>query len=254
MAKEIKANKKIKTILNLILTLLLCSTCYCGYKLYQIMEEYRAGKSSYDQIKNRKDEAVRSLNNLNEDDIRKAIYAEMKMVNSDFVGWIYLEDSKIDYPFVQTNNNDYYLYHLFDGRYNKSGCVFMDADNSEDFSDKNTVLYAHHMKNGTMFHDLLYYENQEYYETHKVIHIDTLTDSFELFPIAGIYTNGNTDYIKLVFSGEDDFLDYVSFFTENSTFHGEETISENDQIVLLSTCAYNVEDGRYALLGKLVRK
>lgn len=245
-----RMNKKAKIfVLDILLFCFLAISIYSGFRLYKETADYKKGRESYKEIQEK------VLLPDNDSGSKKILldYELLKRINSDFVGWIYLEDSSINYPFVQTDNNEFYLYHLFDRSYNKSGCVFIDAENQKDFSDKNTILYAHHMKNGTMFHDIVKYENQDYYDSHKVIHISTVDSEYVVYPIAGFYTTGFDDYLKIHFEDNEEFIEYVEKFRAESTFVSEETITEDDQIVLFSTCAYNVANGRYALIGKLVK-
>ena len=251
-----KRRKKvlIRIILDFISAGCLLVAVFSGYKLYQNSKEYREGENTYDTIRESVYEGTFRTDYFDDAEIREKVFSNLKKQNSDFVGWIHLADSSVDYPFVQTDNNDFYLYHLFNGEYNRSGCVFMDMENSEDFTDRNTILYAHHMRNGTMFHDIVNYEKQEYYNTHKIIRIDTLYESYDLYPVAGIFTTGDEDYLRIHFDDDEDFLAYLSSFLDHSTFQSEETINGDDRMVLLSTCAYNVNDGRYALIGKLVKK
>lgn len=256
MKTEKRTNKKtlIKLFLDLGMIIAFFAVLYSGINIYRIHTEYRAGKDSYKEIIDKIYQTDISAKQSNRRNLRKQYFPILKKMNSDFIGWIYMENSAIDYPFVQTDNNNYYLFHLFNKEYNRSGCVFLDSDNHNDFSDKNTVLYAHHMKNGTMFHDIVNFKEQEYYDTHKIIEIDTLYDSYDYYPIAGKFTDGYDDYIQISFSDEEDFNSYINSFLTDSTFVSDESLSSHDQIVLLSTCAYNVSDGRYALIGKLVKR
>lgn len=249
MAKRVKKRVKI-LVLDIVLVLCLGVACYSGYRLYRETAEYNKGKNAYEEIK----EIVIDPVAVDPDMKLKLDFDKLKSMNPDFAGWIYLSDSAIDYPFVHTDNNEFYLYHLFNREYNRSGCVFIDTMNSPDFSDKITVLYAHHMKNGTMFHDVVNYEKQEYYDSHKVIEIYTPEASYELYPVAGKFTTGYDDYVRLSFADDTDFMEYVDSFISDSTFVSEETIGPDDRIVLLSTCAYNVAEGRYALIGRLVKE
>ena len=178
----------------------------------------------------------------------------MKQINGDFVGWIRLDDSTVDYPFVQGTDNEYYLRHLFDGTYNNSGCVFMDVNNNRDFSDKNTILYAHNMKNGTMFAAIEKYKDASYYDGHKVIHIYTEAATYDVYPVAGIVTDGQDDYVRTSFNDDNDFMSYVNRFVSSSTFTSEQSIEATDRMIMLSTCNYDRSDGRYVLIGKLVQE
>jgi sortase B len=109
------------------------------------------------------------------------------------------------------------------------------------------------MRNGTMFADIENYKDPSYYETHKEIRILTEDGEYSAYPVAGFVTNGNVAYIEFDFTDDQAFMDYVNGYIANSDFSSQETVEADDQIVLFSTCSYDVADGRYVLMAKLVR-
>lgn len=100
-------------------------------------------------------------------------FAALEGVNSDIVAWLYGADTGLNYPIVQAEDNDYYLYRLLDGTWNKNGTIFMDYVNRSDFSDQNTLVYGHHMKSGAMFGALVQYKKQEFYDAHPYLYLYT---------------------------------------------------------------------------------
>ena len=94
-------------------------------------------------------------------------------VNPQVVGWIFGPDTVISYPIVQGEDNTYYLHRLFTGESNGSGCIFLDAACAGDFSGDHSIIYGHHMKNGTMFASLGEYASQDYYESHPYFQLST---------------------------------------------------------------------------------
>ena len=249
MAKKKRKLTKFGRILTDILIVLCLGVAgFSGYNLYKELHEYQESTEAYNNLT---PQVITTNEETNEEEFD---WESLKSMNSDFVGWIRMDDSTVDYPFVQGSDNDYYLRHLFTGQYNNSGCVFMDVSNNSDFSDKNTVLYAHNMKNGTMFAAIEKFKDASYYETHKVIHIYTESMTYDLYPVAGILTDGQDDYVRTSFSDDEDFMSYVNYFVSNTTFTSEQTIESTDRTVMLSTCNYDTEDGRYVLICKLVEE
>ncbi len=245
MAKKKRKLTKFGRILTDILIVLCLGVAgFSGYNLYKELHEYQESTEAYDDL----------VEQVVTTDEQEFDWESLKSMNSDFVGWIRMDDSTVDYPFVQGSDNDYYLRHLFTGQYNNSGCVFMDVSNNSDFSDKNTVLYAHNMKNGTMFAAIEKFKDASYYDSHKVIHIYTESMTYDLYPVAGILTDGQDDYVRTSFSDDEDFMSYVNYFVSNTTFTSEQTIESTDRMVMLSTCNYDTEDGRYVLVCKLVEE
>lgn len=115
--------------------------------------------------------------------VRRIDLAALKEINPETAGWIEIPDTIISYPFVHTNNNDYYLSHTFSNQENSAGSIFMEAANSPDFNDFHTILYGHNMKNGSMFAALRDYSGPDFYENHPYIYIDLEngTHCYEIF-------------------------------------------------------------------------
>lgn len=253
MAKKKRKLTKFGRILSdIVIVVCLAIAGFSGWNLYKELHEYKESKETYEKLT---PEVVIENPDTNEVDTAPLFdWEKLKGINGDFVGWIRLDDSTVDYPFVQGTDNEYYLRHLFDGTYNNSGCVFMDVNNNRDFSDKNTILYAHNMKNGTMFASIEKYKDASYYDGHKVIHIYTEAATYDVYPVAGIVTDGQDDYVRTSFNDDNDFMSYVNRFVSSSTFTSEQSIEPTDRIVMLSTCNYDRSDGRYVLIGKLVQE
>lgn len=253
MAKKKRKLTKFGRILSdIVIVVCLIIAGFSGWNLYKELHEYQESKETYEKLT---PSVVIENPDTNEVDTAPLFdWEKLKGINGDFVGWIRLDDSTVDYPFVQGTDNEYYLRHLFDGTYNNSGCVFMDVNNNRDFSDKNTILYAHNMKNGTMFASIEKYKDASYYDGHKVIHIYTEATTYDVYPVAGIVTDGQDDYVRTSFNDDNDFMSYVNRFVSSSTFTSEQSIEPIDRMIMLSTCNYDRSDGRYVLIGKLVQE
>ncbi|MCR5230492.1 MAG: class B sortase [Solobacterium sp.] len=178
-------------------------------------------------------------------------FAGLAEINPDIIGWITMPDTVIDYPVVQGRDNDYYLDHLFDKTENRSGCVFVNSENSPDFSDKNTVMYAHHMRNGTMFADLEKYRDQAWADGHAAISLVTPAGSCVIRPFAAVEYAGKEQIIQTAFTGYDDFADYVQDLKNRSVFQTDLEVHPADRIVTMQTCTYGIENGRFAVFGIL---
>jgi sortase, SrtB family len=167
------------------------------------------------------------------------------------VGWIAAEGTEIDYPVVQGDNNDFYLDHLFTGERNKLGSIFMDCRNDAGFADKNTILYGHNMKDGSMFSSLTKYKDQRYYDRHPAMLLHTPEGSYRIELFAGIVVDGDDESVRMTFRDDDDFLDYVGSLRQASTFVSDTAVGADDRIVTLCTCSYEFNNARFALFGKL---
>lgn len=173
-------------------------------------------------------------------------FAAMAELSDDIVAWIYCPNTQINYPVVQSYDNDYYLYHLMDGSWNANGTIFMDYRNEDDFSDYNTMIYGHHMKTGAMFADLMKYKSQSYYEEHPYMYIYTPEQNYRLELFAACIVDCVADIY--------DFEPSAAVIEEcirNSTFDAALDYPAN-HIVTLSTCTYEYDDARYVVLGDLI--
>ena len=171
--------------------------------------------------------------------------------NEDVVGWIYCEDTPINFPIVQAEDNDYYLSRLIDGTWNSSGTLFADYRNAADFSDSNTIIYGHNMKNKGMFGTLSNYKEQSYYDDHPLMWLLTPDGNYKVELIAG-YVTSSTSEIYSIGKTEEEVLILAEQSIEKSTFASDFQVSQGDRFVTLSTCSYEYDNARYVLIGRLI--
>ena len=171
--------------------------------------------------------------------------------NSDVVGWLYCEDTPINFPVVQGEDNDYYLRRMIDKTWNSSGTLFVDYRNANDFTDGNTVIYGHNMKNKGMFGTLSNYKEQSYFEEHPVMWLLTPEANYKVELVAGYVTSSTSGIYSFGLSEEDIFA-LVEEAIRQSTFLSDFQTSQGDEFLTLSTCSYEYDNARYVLLGKLI--
>lgn len=168
-------------------------------------------------------------------------------INQDVVAWIYSEDTPINYPVVLSADNSDYLHRLLDGTYNAAGTLFMDFRNSGDFSEENSIIYGHHMNNGSMFASLEMYRTQSYYDEHPVLYLLTPDGDYKLELIAGKTVHADD---QIVYS-TNLTVEEAQERMENSDFQADVTLAPQDHFVTLSTCAYSFHGARYVVTGVL---
>lgn len=173
-------------------------------------------------------------------------------INEDVIGWIYCEDTPINYPLVQGADNDYYLRRVIDGTRNTSGTLFADCRNAGDFSDVNTILYGHNMKDKSMFGTLAYYKEQSYYEEHPIFWILTPDADYRVDLIAGFLTDADSA-VYSIGQTEQEFFALLEQALERSTFQSDYEIAQGEHFLTLSTCSYEHDNARYVLIGRLIR-
>ena len=173
--------------------------------------------------------------------------------NEDVVGWIQILGTNIDYPFVQYKNNDYYLTHSFDKSRNLAGWLFLDYRNSIDFSDRNTIIYAHGRVDGTMFGSLKNILDEKWLSSEKpIIKISTLTYRyiFEIFSAYHISTTN--DYLITNFSEVSEYSNFLKTIQSRSMVRFNVPVTTNNKIITLSTCYNNSE--KMVVHAKLIKQ
>ena len=172
--------------------------------------------------------------------------------NSQVVGWIYSPNTVISSPVLKGGDNEYYLHHTLNGTENASGSIFMDAVCEPDLSGDNTILYGHHMNNGSMFASLANYKQDGYLAEHPVLYYYTPTQNYMLEVFACFVTGGDSDVYAFNFSTRDQFQEFINRMYSRSNFDTGVSVSSSDHIMTLSTCSYEYDDARYVVLCKIV--
>jgi len=167
------------------------------------------------------------------------------------VAWLTIDGTNIDYPVVKHSDNDYYLHHLFNGEWNSSGCLFMDCSNQADFLDQHTIIYGHHMDNGSMFQNLMYYKDQSFYNEHPTAQLITPDGAYTVEFFAGYVTGVDGDAWQPDFASSEEFPEWLGNAKEKSLFESETTPTAGDRIVTLSTCSYEFYNARFVVHGTI---
>ena len=180
---------------------------------------------------------------------------EYKEQNSDTVAYLVVNGTNVNYPVVQTTNNDFYLNHDFNKNYNKAGSIFSDYRNKLNDLNKNSIIYGHRRLDNSMFTSLkqLLDENWFQDQNHHLIYLTT-TNNKMLFQIFSVYTIPvENEYIKTHFINNE-FNDFVQNIKNRSIFNFNTSINENDKILTLSTCLDGSGDKRIVIHSKLIKK
>ena len=179
-------------------------------------------------------------------------FTELLKVNPDIKGWIFGEGTNVDYPVLHTDNNDFYMDHLYNKEYNSSGSIFSDYRNRGDFTDRNTVLYGHHMGNGTMFGSIEHYASQDFYDATPTMMLYTPEGDYLIELICGTHESGDDQFVEFDFKTEEEFQEYVESFRKRSTFKSDVQVQPGDKLISLCTCAYVFDNARFMLMGRLI--
>ena len=242
----------------------LAAVVISGINVFRLSREYQKGINEYQQLESYasvkeeapvQEESTEAKETEEESLIPVSVdiqYDELKKINEDFAGWLYYEPLDISYPIVRGNDNDYYTHYTFEGEKNSSGAIFMDFLNKTDYSDYNTIVYGHNMRNGTMFGSLKKMLNDfSIQEENPNFYVFT-EDKAYMYEIFAVYlTQADSRTYDLIRNEEEQqgFLDYVD---ETATWRSDKVVSASDKVMTLSTCHGLHSNNRTIILGVLV--
>ena len=183
-------------------------------------------------------------------------FEALRETGPDIIGWLNLPDTAINYPVTQADDNEYYLRHLYDGTYNKTGCLFADYENQEDFSDRNTIIYGHNMRDGSMFAALNEYDEQSYFDGHPQMYLATpgggyVVEIFTAFVAKPSESGSDTSPWRLSFKDDGAYTTWLSEMAGRSVIETDVTVTSSDKVLTLSTCTPGGAS-RFIVMGKLL--
>ena len=189
-----------------------------------------------------------------------AEYYELYQQNNDMVGWIKVEDTNINYPVMQSiDEPNFYLKHKFDKTYSAYGCPYVQENCDVQKPSDNIIIYGHHMNDGSMFTGLMKFTDKSFWENHKTIEFDTLTDKNQYEVIAVfktvVYTDSEDSFKYYEFTdaeNAEEFDEYVAKCKELSLYDTGVTAKYGDKLISLSTCEYSHNNGRLVVVAKRV--
>lgn len=179
-----------------------------------------------------------------------AKFIELQKINTDIVGWLQLNDSQLNNPVVQNDNNEFYLQHNYVGEKSRAGSIFMDYRN--DTNARHTILYGHVMRNGTMFGELAKFAKQHYAEEHPYFVYETPSATYHLEVFAAYETTTDFYYIETEFT-EQSYAAFLQTIQQKSAIHMPVDVTTNDRIFTLSTCTTSPNDNeRFVVHTKII--
>ncbi len=179
-------------------------------------------------------------------------FENLLKLNSEVKGWITIEGTNIDYPVVQADNNTYYLRKTIDHKDNNAGSIFVECLVEAPFRQKNTIVYGHNQKNKRMFHELVNYQDREYYQEHPLIDIYTPDGQHQIYEIYSAYLTetGSATY-QIHFKGEQGLAAYLDYTKEQSFYETNVAVNISDTILTLSTCTNDMDTERMIVHARL---
>lgn len=259
--REKKASRAGSAVLLLAMLVFAAGTVFFGWKAINYFIDSNKSKSYWAEVQrsaillSTAEQSVSTAEPGKEpeepDGVPTAIdFGALHAISEDVVAWITVPGTNINYLVAQSKDNDYYLRRLLDGSYANGGTLFMDYRCDPDLSDWNTVIYGHHMKDGSMFGALVDYSEQAFYNEHPVMYLYVPGKRYKLEPVAGCYVEADDEIYDLPVSRErrDELLAQA---VENSTFVSGVTADTWDRLVTLSTCSDAAGSSRYVVLARI---
>ena len=164
------------------------------------------------------------------------------------IGWLYIPNTRISYPVMQGEDNEYYLHHDFDGSPLKAGSVFLDCRCENRFMNSVNILYGHSMKNGTMFAGVLNFSDSSYFDSHRYGWLATPEIVYRI----DFFSCAKTDCNDELYDGNTPISEWIPHICEKSVVLKETDYADNDRFISLSTCSYEFKNARTVLTGRLV--
>ena len=246
---------------NIVLGIAVAVFFFSAYKLISIYSEYHQGDKEYDgivedaiefqtsdyneQAKGESEQTSKVHTSL------KVDFERLKQTNKDVVAWIQFDEpERISYPVVKGADNDKYLKTTFEGKRNSAGTIFMDAANAGDFSDHNTFIYGHNMKNGSMFGQLRKFKTKDYYEQNPYFYIytpDGKEVQYQIFAVC-IVEDTSRSYTRF-YNSDEEYLDYLKYVQSIARYDTGVELTAESKIVSLSTCTNVSETQRLLVHG-----
>lgn len=254
-----KDKRKRPVFSNVILVIAVIVFVFSAYKLIGIYLEYHKGDKEYDSILEEMIEiqSSESLESENKEEVQtpkvhttlKVDFNKLRKVNQEVVAWIQFDEpEQINYPLVHAADNDKYLSTTFEGKKHSFGAIFIDAGNEGDFSDYNTFIYGHNMKNGSMFGQLRKFKTKDYYEQNPYFYIytpDGKEVKYQIFAVC-IVEDTSKSYERF-YNNDEEYLDYLKYVKSIACYDTGVEVTAESRIVSLSTCT-NVTDTQRLLV------
>ncbi|MGN0132820.1 MAG: class B sortase [Lachnospiraceae bacterium] len=248
--------------------LLLAISCLGYFGMY-CMEAWKVDRENERLAKLKENETV---NDMYQDEVVEAQvgeetkyfkvleqYKSLYHQNQNLIGWLKIADTIIDYPVMQTGDNEYYQNHNINLEEDRNGALFMDMDCDVRLPSTNYIIYGHNMRSGKMFGSLDQYESESFYKAHKMIEFDTIYEegTYEVMYVfrSRVYQKDDVVFKYYQFinaNSEEEFNSYMSEMAAVSLYDTGVTASYGDQLLTLSTCDYEEEDGRFVVVAKRV--
>ena len=261
-------------LLITLIVVLVLGMGFAAWQLGSIFRSYQRDRSAYEELANRAivDLAEQDEETQSETETVPAAvpeggaahitsevpitvdWAYLRSINSSIVGWLYCPDTIINYPVVQTSDQEFYLKHGFDGNPNNAGALFADPGSVAGVTQSNFIIYGHNMKDESMFGTFKSYVDKSYYDAHPTMYYLTPTGSYRIDLLCAHVTESFVVNLPGYFSTIGDYQAYINDITSDAFWVDYDAVTTDLQLMSLSTCttAAGIEDARFIVYGVMV--
>lgn len=251
--KEGKQRKKRNAVISwVVIAVASVVLVFSLVQIFDIKSEDWASESIYNKLKEVANASEQQGETSGDSTGRKIDFGALEEINEDIVGWIYVPNTKIDYPLVIGEDNDYYISHNAEKAEFRAGAIFLDYQNKPDFSDQNTIIYGHRMNDGSMFGTLNKYESDAFFRENDTVYIYLPDGSVNKYKIFSAYVVNEVDETYTIgFSSDEAYEQYLKKMRGRSPYKSEVELNAQDNIITLSTCVKGQDEKRYVVQAVL---
>lgn len=246
LSKERKAGSGL--LFKIAVLILVCIIGFSLYKIGSIAYGYLKGRETYSRIA---EEAGADEGAKAEKDDVEVKFDKLQKKYPDVKAWLYSKGTIINYPVAQGKDNDWYLHHTLDGKWNGAGTLFIDKNIEKPFECFLTIIYGHHMRDGSMFGSLAKYRDAEYYKKHETLKLYTEDQKYSLVVVGVCTIPADSDRYKVDLADDSEKQEYIGWINTNTETECREQATIDDRLVMLSTCTYEFDDARLVVFAKL---
>lgn len=208
------------------------------------------------------DDVILEENSIEKNNVSERILKvrNLQKRNEDIVGWLEIEGTNINYPVLQGTDDKYYMTHNYKKEKSRKGSIFLSKDYDWKSPSSNLLIYGHNLKNGTMFEELLKYEDEDFYKKHPIIRFTTKDEDkeYEIISVfkSRVYYKSEKNVFRYYYfinaETEEEYNEFIENAKEASLYDIKKTAKYNDELITLSTCSYHTEDGRFAVVARKI--
>lgn len=252
---NLRERKRLGWIQSLILIICLGAFLFSVIKIATIYYDYSKNEKVMNEIQAEYQEIQQNSESEAAENQIRSPFQNLLKINPDIVGWLTIDHTKVHYPILQSSDNEYYLKRNYKKEESKAGSIFMDFRNEVDTLNRQTIIYGHEMKDGSMFGQLKKFLDEEFASQNKHFQFDTIYARYDVEVFSAYVTTTDFQYLQTDFASDEEYKQFLQVIKENSEVQTNVQVTEKDHIITLSTCnnLSDPDEGRLVIHGKLTK-